>query len=435
MSYRPLPFCPDEKPCPPRPCYPCYPCPEDCPPIDNSLAIAGFEENKSNPVKGKNVLIIGASKGIGKGAAEQFLAAGANVIGTSRLPSDYPLLTYLDPVPLDLTDNATVVNFFTNSAVKDWDHIDILILGGVQYPSGFLSQCNASDLYTFMNVEIFGRLGRVVSQCMLKMKDVDDSRIIVLSSIASIVPTVAVSSYSLVKAALVGWVKQFNMEKHIFNQYQHGNQFIKTTAIAFEATGVITDAGSYPSNLCPAPIFGPLIYQWQSGAFGDVTIPAVIGSLTILNNAIAQGMSYTDAGKSLLYMATVNDPEWQYVVLKPGGEIWAGKPAEWWLKRILTHKCKKPILDLVDKLNYPVAYYNGLYEGNSKQYSLSNNPPKGATAPYIEAPAFRPDWPNSTTQDPTPGIVQLNQKKNVCDLITTQFHSEVPCPDDSPCKC
>jgi 5,10-methylene-tetrahydrofolate dehydrogenase/methenyl tetrahydrofolate cyclohydrolase len=46
--------------------------------IDTDLAIAEFEEDRSNPIAGKNVLIIGASKGNGNGAAQAFYNAGAN---------------------------------------------------------------------------------------------------------------------------------------------------------------------------------------------------------------------------------------------------------------------------------------------------------------------------------------------------------------------
>ena len=77
--------------------------------IDTSIAVAKFHEDCSNPIRGKNVLIIGASKGIGHGAAVAFSNAGANVRNfvAYNLTNAESILRYLELLvpPLITQDN------------------------------------------------------------------------------------------------------------------------------------------------------------------------------------------------------------------------------------------------------------------------------------------------------------------------------------------
>lgn len=86
-------------------------------------------------LKNKVVLITGASSGIGKSSAEQFAAAGANLILTARrvdriekLATDLKAQYQVDtlPVALDVRDAALVEKVIKQLPAK-WRDIDVLL--------------------------------------------------------------------------------------------------------------------------------------------------------------------------------------------------------------------------------------------------------------------------------------------------------------------
>ena len=62
-------------------------------------------------LQGKNVVITGASRGIGRATALELLSAGANVWGTSRTPANYPAITEYPLLPLNLEDPLSIGAF------------------------------------------------------------------------------------------------------------------------------------------------------------------------------------------------------------------------------------------------------------------------------------------------------------------------------------
>jgi len=401
--------------------------------LDTSLAVAKFGEDSCNPIAGKNVLIIGASKGIGLGSAEAFIAAGANVIGTSRKPSDYPSLTFLDPVPLDLTDDASVSNFFATSQVSSWSQIDILILGGLQLTTTTLAFSKASDLFPFINTEILGRQ-RVVSQAIQKMKDIDDSRIIMLSSLATFVPLINAGGYGLAKAAETAWVKQWNLERLWYKKLNGGVDVIKTKAIAWQASFIDTSLGDWPPTLCPNP-GDPVIGfgQMGSGMLAPYLEPSMQGQGVYFGNSSQQNLTKEEAGQAMLYLATVEDPEWQYVVMSENEE-WCVGDLDCLMQKFIQHKSKDALTKaLIDDVNYNAIYNNILNQGNSQQYSFYRCPPRRQSAPATPVPAFRPCYPNCVGSppcgpDPTPFIYNFTLDQNVQDLTNNPCQNSLPCP-------
>jgi len=400
--------------------------------VNTELVLAKFHEDRCNPIRGKNVLIIGASKGIGLGSAQAFINAGANVIGTSRKPSDYPTLTFLDPVPLDISDDESVSNFFATSAVANWDAINVLVLGGVFISFAPLAFSKAADIFGPMNVELLGRQ-RVVSHAIQKMKDVDDSRIINLSSIAgTAIPLMNTGPYGMLKAAEVAWVKQFNIEAEWYKKLNNGVDVIKTRAIAWMASFINTSIGSYPPTLCPNP-GDPITYGMPSGMLAPYLEPSIQGDIAFLQNSAEVGMTIDQAGQAMLYMATVKDPEWEYVVLNRNEKWCIAGDANCAIQKMSQSKVKDYTTKvLIDNFNYNVAYDNMLNGGNSEKYSMFKCPPQDAVAPATPVPAFRECYPDCNGlspcgQDPTPLVYNWTLPKNVADLTNNPCHNNIPC--------
>lgn len=382
--------------------------------IDTSLCFAKFEEDKRNPIHGKNVLIIGGSKGVGLGANIEMSAAGANVIATSRNPSSYTDVPNLSSVPLDIRDGASVENFFN---LLEWTKINVLILGGFTAIIGTLAKSNASDLFPFINTEILGRQ-RVVVCALPKMKDVDDSRIINLGSIGSIMPILSIAPYSMVKGAIRNWTKQWNLEKEYYKKIS-GKYLYKTTAITWEASWISTEA----INASPP--------QFSTGLSNPLVKPELFGQLTFNSNNLSQGMTIYRAGKSLLHVATVCDPEWQYIVLNDN-EKWGGEDVETLLLKASQHKIKKAFTD--NPIYAPRCNYNEIIadaaKGNPKTYSMFRLPKECKSAPKYDVDDIKDLKCNDTTLYPDQTIPpNIVKPENVKDLV------ENPCKiSDKLCK-
>lgn len=397
--------------------------------IDTDLAIAKFEEDRSNPIAGKNVLIIGASKGNGNGAAQAFYNAGANVVGTSRSPSDYTGQPWLSPVPIDITIDASVQNFFNNEpTLARWDHIDILVLGGAEFSYGTLFQSKAAELFVQMNTEFLGR-HRVVERAIKWMKDVDDSRMITLSSTAGALPLMGLGAYTPTKGALNGWVKQWNIEREWMKELA-GHYVVKTIAIACQPSFVLTSNGSLPPSLCnpvapfPFAVFG-------SGIQFPLSQPMVEGLFGYLGNSQAQNLTKEMVGKAILYMATVKNPEWQYIVENGDEQICLCNDnigINCFYKKASQHKVRDILTQWIRKYNWNAAFDNILYGNNSKNYSAFICPScchSALLTPVPPLPAGYPDCTNGTIPGLEPNTLTID---NVIDLFNNPCKPNNPCP-------
>jgi len=443
--------------------------------VNTKLSLAKFEEDRSNPIRGKNVLIIGASNGIGLGAAKVFIDAGAIVVGTSRKPSDYPLLGHLSPVPLDIGVEASVSNFFKTSVINTWTKIDILILGGRYRATGLLAYSKGADIFGPINVELIGRQ-RVVSHAIQKMYQVDDSRIINLSSAFGMYGLYLNNmSYGQVSAAGPAWCKQFNFEAEWLKKLNGGVEHIKTRAISFQGSFIKCVIGDYPETLCPRPNIPCILTgQFSSGNLAPYTLALNAANALVEDNSFNQNLTQIQAGLALLYMVTVRNPNWQYIVISPDETLCStGSTTECLFRRVNSHKdAKKVLLEVNEATNY-LGAYNNILNGNSERYSFYKCPPKGATGPNVPMPEFRPCYPdcegegeeailsarcvgfedtdfcamfpescgipsltdllakldgNGCGPDPTPAIYNWTQQKNVDDLVNNPCHTNSFCP-------
>src|SRR5215471_15074999 len=76
---------------------------------------------------GKNIVITGASRGIGRATALELLSAGANVWGTSRTPAAYPAINEYPLLALNLENPLSISAFVQKIGAVTGARVDVLI--------------------------------------------------------------------------------------------------------------------------------------------------------------------------------------------------------------------------------------------------------------------------------------------------------------------
>ena len=151
--------------------------------------------------KNKNILITGASRGIGKSIAKEFHKLGANILGTSTTKS-------LKKNKFELIK----VNFFNKKELKIFcdylknKKIDILINNAGINKISSIEKININDVRNilYINLEIPTLITSIVSKNMIKKKN---GKIINISSIFGLISKEKRSSYSSSKFGILGLTK------------------------------------------------------------------------------------------------------------------------------------------------------------------------------------------------------------------------------------
>ena len=170
-------------------------------------------------LEGKNVIITGASRGIGKGIAEVFAKQGANIAFTYR-SSDKKAKILED----ELMSNGCKAKGYESDAadfeeaqklaidvVSDFGSIDVLVNNAGITKDGLLMRMSEEDFDSVMDINmksVFNMTKAVLRQ-MLKAKA---GSIINMSSIVGIKGNAGQANYSASKAAINGFTKSTALE-------------------------------------------------------------------------------------------------------------------------------------------------------------------------------------------------------------------------------
>ena len=171
-------------------------------------------------LKGKNAVVIGGSKGIGKGMALGLARAGVTVILVSRNQSDLTAAakeisekTNAEAVGIsaDIT-SIEAINNLVGKVVGEYGHIDILInSAGVNVRKGCLD-FNEEDWDSVQNVQ----LKYVFFMCQAVAKHMAEKgikgKIINIASISSVIGLKNMIAYCTAKGGIVQMTKAFAVE-------------------------------------------------------------------------------------------------------------------------------------------------------------------------------------------------------------------------------
>ena len=184
-----------------------------------------------NLLKGKNVIITGGSRGIGKGIAEKFAQNGANIAFTNIEMSDESIELSKNLEKLGVKAKAYVSNAadfeaaqkLADDVINDFGSIDVLVNNAGITKDNLLMRMSEEDFDKVMKVDmnsVFNNT-KAVLRPMLKQRS---GSIINLSSVVGVKGNPGQSNYSASKAAIIGFTKSIALEL--------GSRNIRCNAIA-----------------------------------------------------------------------------------------------------------------------------------------------------------------------------------------------------------
>jgi 3-oxoacyl-[acyl-carrier protein] reductase len=184
-----------------------------------------------NLLKGKNVIITGGSRGIGKGIAENFAKNGANIAFTNIEMSDESIELSKNLEKLGVKAKAYESNAadfeaaqkLADDVINDFGSIDVLVNNAGITKDNLLMRMSEEDFDKVMKVNmnsVFNNT-KAVLRPMLKQRS---GSIINLSSVVGVKGNPGQSNYSASKAAIIGFTKSIALEL--------GSRNIRCNAIA-----------------------------------------------------------------------------------------------------------------------------------------------------------------------------------------------------------
>ncbi len=155
----------------------------------------------------RTALVTGASSGIGRAVAADFVRRGHRVYGTSRDPG-----TVADPVPgveylaLDLADAASV-----EACAAAAGEVDILVNNAGESQSGPLEELPMDALERLFRLNVFGAV-RLTQLVLPGMRARRYGRVVMVGSMLASFPLAHRSSYVASKAAVKGFADALRRE-------------------------------------------------------------------------------------------------------------------------------------------------------------------------------------------------------------------------------
>lgn len=152
------------------------------------------------------VIITGATSGIGRAAAEEFLRNGWIVVGTTRQskPPELPVAS-VDWQTAELTNPESLTALVQRTA-ETYGHIDALVSNAGYGLTGPVEELNFELVERQMQVNVSGAI-HLIARALSVMKRQGYGRIVITSSIAGRVGIPGFAAYSASKFALEGFAE------------------------------------------------------------------------------------------------------------------------------------------------------------------------------------------------------------------------------------
>jgi NAD(P)-dependent dehydrogenase (short-subunit alcohol dehydrogenase family) len=157
-----------------------------------------------------NVLITGASKGLGRATARELARRGHRVIATAR---DVKTLADLDVaarIPLDVTDDASV-----RRAAQEAGQVDVLINNAAEIFEAPLETAPMDEVKRLYDINLFGTI-RAIQAFVPAMRERGSGTIVNVSSVVARVAFPLTSIYCSTKWALEGLSESLRIELEHF---------------------------------------------------------------------------------------------------------------------------------------------------------------------------------------------------------------------------
>ncbi|MDO5084707.1 SDR family oxidoreductase [Arachnia propionica] len=154
------------------------------------------------------VLVTGATRGIGRVIAEQFVAAGHPVAGTHRAGGEVPDGVF--PVECDITDQAQVDAAF-DRVEAELGTVGVLVANAGITKDTLLARMSDEDWDAVIDTNLTGTF-RMVRRAARPMTRARFGRIILISSVVGLMGSPGQVNYAASKSALVGMARSLTRE-------------------------------------------------------------------------------------------------------------------------------------------------------------------------------------------------------------------------------
>jgi NAD(P)-dependent dehydrogenase (short-subunit alcohol dehydrogenase family) len=158
----------------------------------------------------KNILVTGASSGIGLAIAESLVEHGHEVWGTSRNLERIPNMPRLHPIRLDLADQLSIESAF-NAAIAEAGHLDVLINNAGAGHFGAAERLPLETITSQFQILVFGQI-QLMQLALGHMRTRGEGLIINVTSLASRLPVPFMAAYNSAKAALASFTMSIQLE-------------------------------------------------------------------------------------------------------------------------------------------------------------------------------------------------------------------------------
>ena len=166
-------------------------------------------------LKGKTVLVTGASSGIGLLVAGKLHENGYQVIGTSRDPEKHQPRLPFKLLPLDLNDDHSIASF-GNQLFSQIKQLDVLINNAGYLVNGLAEETSIALGKQQFETNFWGTV-KLTNELLPYFRRQKHGKIITLGSLLGLVGLPNVSYYAASKHALEGYFKSLRFELDQFN--------------------------------------------------------------------------------------------------------------------------------------------------------------------------------------------------------------------------
>ena len=170
-------------------------------------------------LKGKNAIVTGGSRGIGKSIALELASKGANVVVnyTKSVESAEAVVKEIQAmgvlgmaIKANVSNSAEVENL-VNEVLNTFGSIDILVNNAGITRDNLIIRMTEKDFDDVININLKGAFicTKAISKVMIKQKT---GKIINISSVVGIIGNSGQSNYAAAKAGLIGFTKSMAKE-------------------------------------------------------------------------------------------------------------------------------------------------------------------------------------------------------------------------------
>jgi NAD(P)-dependent dehydrogenase (short-subunit alcohol dehydrogenase family) len=155
-------------------------------------------------------LVTGASAGIGKETALALVAAGFDVVGTSRDTSRLAPLDGVTFLDLDVASDASVTAA-VQEVIERFGRIDVLVNNAGVGAMGAAEETSLAQAQGMFDTNVFGVM-RMVKEVLPHMRAQGRGRIINISSVLGFIPQPYMAAYAASKHAVEGYTESLDHE-------------------------------------------------------------------------------------------------------------------------------------------------------------------------------------------------------------------------------